>query len=258
MRLLGGKVQADEVGDEIADMLEGASGEAALFDRRERVMISGVPQPGRAVDPDGDDPAHGGRPHRPGRSAGEDPPGAARLAPFASAGLARRGGRRAAGLHPQEGAVQGTAQGHGAGHREPGPPADQPARQRLGAQRPGADAPGLDPRGLRGQRVRRFRGPADPHRHPRSDRRRAAGRQRDGRPGHRGAGGRRLPGQRRAEPGRAARAPGLPGMADRRLPDPGRPGDEPARPPAADRRPGRACRLATGGHRGEGVGASPR
>lgn len=42
MRLLGGKVQADEVGDEIADMLEGASGEAALFDRRERVMISGV------------------------------------------------------------------------------------------------------------------------------------------------------------------------------------------------------------------------
>lgn len=42
MRLLGGKVQAGEVGDEIADMLEGASGEAALFDRRERVMISGV------------------------------------------------------------------------------------------------------------------------------------------------------------------------------------------------------------------------
>jgi CBS domain containing-hemolysin-like protein len=42
MRLLGGKVQADEVGEEIADMLEGGDGEAVLFDRRERVMISGV------------------------------------------------------------------------------------------------------------------------------------------------------------------------------------------------------------------------
>ncbi|UUY10095.1 TerC family protein [Pseudomonas sp. J452] len=42
MRLLGGKVQADEVGEEIADMLEGGAGEAVLFDRRERVMISGV------------------------------------------------------------------------------------------------------------------------------------------------------------------------------------------------------------------------
>ncbi len=42
LRLLGGKVEADEVGDEIADMLEGGAGEAALFDRRERVMIRGV------------------------------------------------------------------------------------------------------------------------------------------------------------------------------------------------------------------------
>lgn len=43
LRLLGGKVQADEVGEEIADMLDGAeAGEAELFDRRERVMISGV------------------------------------------------------------------------------------------------------------------------------------------------------------------------------------------------------------------------
>src|SRR5690606_13044260 len=42
MRLLGGKVQADEVGEDIADMLEGGEGEAVLFDRRERVMISGV------------------------------------------------------------------------------------------------------------------------------------------------------------------------------------------------------------------------
>ena len=42
MRLLGGKLQADEVGEEIADMLEGGTGEAVLFDRRERVMISGV------------------------------------------------------------------------------------------------------------------------------------------------------------------------------------------------------------------------
>jgi CBS domain containing-hemolysin-like protein len=44
LRLLGGKpVAADEVGEEIADMLEGSeSGEAELFDRRERVMISGV------------------------------------------------------------------------------------------------------------------------------------------------------------------------------------------------------------------------
>ena len=42
MRLLGGKVQADEVGEEIADMLEGGDGQTELFDRRERVMISGV------------------------------------------------------------------------------------------------------------------------------------------------------------------------------------------------------------------------
>lgn len=43
LRLLGGKVQADEVGEEIADMLDGgAAGEVELFDRRERVMISGV------------------------------------------------------------------------------------------------------------------------------------------------------------------------------------------------------------------------
>ena len=42
LRLLGGKVEADEVGDEIADMLKGGDGEQVLFDRRERVMISGV------------------------------------------------------------------------------------------------------------------------------------------------------------------------------------------------------------------------
>ncbi len=43
LRLLGGKVQPDEVGEEIADMLDGAAaGESELFDRRERVMISGV------------------------------------------------------------------------------------------------------------------------------------------------------------------------------------------------------------------------
>jgi CBS domain containing-hemolysin-like protein len=42
MRLLGGKVEVDEVGEEIADMLAGSNGQAALFDRRERVMISGV------------------------------------------------------------------------------------------------------------------------------------------------------------------------------------------------------------------------
>ncbi|WP_439887495.1 TerC family protein [Pseudomonas sp. MBLB4123] len=42
LRLLGGKVEANEVGEEIADMLDGAGGEAALFDRRERVMIRGV------------------------------------------------------------------------------------------------------------------------------------------------------------------------------------------------------------------------
>ncbi|SDF47957.1 TerC family protein [Phytopseudomonas seleniipraecipitans] len=42
MRMLGGKVQADEVGEDIADMLDGEQGETALFDRRERVMISGV------------------------------------------------------------------------------------------------------------------------------------------------------------------------------------------------------------------------
>lgn len=41
LRLLGGRrVEADEVGEEIADLVEGA--EEQVFDRRERVMISGV------------------------------------------------------------------------------------------------------------------------------------------------------------------------------------------------------------------------
>ncbi len=44
LRLLGGrKLDADEVGEEIADMLDGEQS-AAVFDRRERVMISGVLQ----------------------------------------------------------------------------------------------------------------------------------------------------------------------------------------------------------------------
>lgn len=44
MRLLGGrKLSADEVGEEIADMLDGDD-EAQVFHRRERVMISGVLQ----------------------------------------------------------------------------------------------------------------------------------------------------------------------------------------------------------------------
>ncbi len=42
LRLLGGKVEADEVGEEIADMLEGGAGDMVPFDRRERVMIRGV------------------------------------------------------------------------------------------------------------------------------------------------------------------------------------------------------------------------
>ncbi|HEY1029830.1 MAG TPA: TerC family protein [Pseudomonas sp.] len=42
LRLLGGKVEADEVGEEIADMIGDETGEQALFDRRERVMIRGV------------------------------------------------------------------------------------------------------------------------------------------------------------------------------------------------------------------------
>ncbi|WP_437882574.1 TerC family protein [Pseudomonas sp. LRF_L74] len=42
LRLLGGKYEAAEVGEDIADMLDGDDGQAALFDRRERVMISGV------------------------------------------------------------------------------------------------------------------------------------------------------------------------------------------------------------------------
>ena len=42
LRLLGGRrVEADEVGEEIADLV-GGGGEEVLFDRRERVMISGV------------------------------------------------------------------------------------------------------------------------------------------------------------------------------------------------------------------------
>ncbi|MND56341.1 Hemolysin C [compost metagenome] len=42
MRLLGGRrVEADDVGEEIADLVEGGE-EQVLFDRRERVMISGV------------------------------------------------------------------------------------------------------------------------------------------------------------------------------------------------------------------------
>lgn len=42
MRLLGGRLEADEVGDDIADMIGDVGGEQLLFDRRERVMISGV------------------------------------------------------------------------------------------------------------------------------------------------------------------------------------------------------------------------
>ena len=42
LRLLGGKVEADEVGEEIADLLEGGAGDLVPFDRRERVMIRGV------------------------------------------------------------------------------------------------------------------------------------------------------------------------------------------------------------------------
>ncbi|MGG5289369.1 TerC family protein [Pseudomonas shirazensis] len=42
LRLMGGRrVEADEVGEEIADLVEGGE-EQVLFDRRERVMISGV------------------------------------------------------------------------------------------------------------------------------------------------------------------------------------------------------------------------
>ena len=42
MRLLGGRrVEADDVGEEIADLVEGGEAQV-LFDRRERVMISGV------------------------------------------------------------------------------------------------------------------------------------------------------------------------------------------------------------------------
>ena len=42
LRLLGGRrVEADEVGEDIADLV-GGGGEEVLFDRRERVMISGV------------------------------------------------------------------------------------------------------------------------------------------------------------------------------------------------------------------------
>src|SRR5690606_29627645 len=42
MRLLGGRLEADEVGDDIADMVGDRGDEQLLFDRRERVMISGV------------------------------------------------------------------------------------------------------------------------------------------------------------------------------------------------------------------------
>ncbi|MBM7061484.1 TerC family protein [Pseudomonas sp. UL073] len=42
LRLLGGKLEADEVGEEIADLIGSAEGGDGLFDRRERVMISGV------------------------------------------------------------------------------------------------------------------------------------------------------------------------------------------------------------------------
>lgn len=42
MRLLGGKAGADQIDEEIADMLGGDEPGEALFDRRERVMIRGV------------------------------------------------------------------------------------------------------------------------------------------------------------------------------------------------------------------------
>ncbi|MHB9799328.1 TerC family protein [Pseudomonas sp. MT3] len=42
LRLMGGKVDADEVGEDIADLVGPEEGGDAPFDRRERVMISGV------------------------------------------------------------------------------------------------------------------------------------------------------------------------------------------------------------------------
>src|SRR5690606_7325813 len=42
LRLLGGKIQADEVGEDIADLIGDEPSETQLFDRRERVMIRGV------------------------------------------------------------------------------------------------------------------------------------------------------------------------------------------------------------------------
>ncbi|WP_342244896.1 TerC family protein [Pseudomonas sp. OTU5201] len=43
LRLLGGRgVEADEVGDDIADLLDGGDAGKVPFDRRERIMISGV------------------------------------------------------------------------------------------------------------------------------------------------------------------------------------------------------------------------
>ncbi len=46
LRLLGGRLREDEVDEDIAELMEGEKGEGPVFDRRERLMISGVLQLG--------------------------------------------------------------------------------------------------------------------------------------------------------------------------------------------------------------------
>ncbi len=173
LRLLGGqRLEADEVGEEVADLFEEGD-DQVVFDRRERVMISGVLQlaekPIRSlmtVRARSTASTSTAAARRSARRCSNRPTRACRWC-----ATARRG---AAGLRAQEGTAQGAARRRPAGSGKPGPPAAQPVAGLLDPQRPGADARGLDPRGLRGQRVRRVHRPADPDRHSRIHRRRAA------------------------------------------------------------------------------------
>ena len=105
LRLLGGqRLEADEVGEEVADLFEEGD-DQVVFDRRERVMISGVLQLAEAH-PQPDDGTRRGRLHRPRQRPRGDPRGAARIVLLAPAAGARRARRGAAGLRAQEGTAQ--------------------------------------------------------------------------------------------------------------------------------------------------------
>lgn len=246
LRLLGGqRLEADEVGEEVADLFEEGD-DQVVFDRRERVMISGVLQlaekPIRSlmtvraevdcIDLD----------------SGREAIRAALLESSYSRLPLVRDGRVEEPLgyvHKKELLKELLAGAQ--------PDLESLARQPLNLLQDCSILNALEQMreasthvAFCGQRVRRIHRPADPDRHSRIHRRRATRRQRDRRSG-RGRGERRLPGQRCHEPQPGASTRGVRRARHGGLPDPRRAGDEPARPPAGDRRPPAVAGLGTAG-----------